>query len=62
MMRATTWALVNGQEKLTTRPFYYDTLGVDPNNPDMVWVGDEGWFKSTDAGKNFTTIAGSAWG
>ena len=41
------------RRNLITRPFYYDTLGVDPNNADTVYVGDEGWFKSTDAGKTF---------
>ncbi len=50
-----TWALVNGSGNLTTRPFYYSTLGVDPNNADIVYVGDEGWYKSTDAGKSFRT-------
>ena len=48
-----TWTLVNGQDRLTTRPFYYDTLGIDPSTPDTVYVGDETWFKSTDAGKTF---------
>jgi len=48
-----TWTLINGSGSLITRPFYYDTLGVDPNNADVVWVGDEGWFKSTDGGKSF---------
>lgn len=50
-----TWKLVNGDPKLTTRPFYYDTLGVDPNNADVVFVGDEDWFKSVDGGKTFRT-------
>ena len=49
-----TWSLVNGSGSLITRPFYYDTLGVDPNNADVVYVGDEGWFKSSDAGKTFS--------
>src|SRR5579864_8720153 len=48
-----TWTLVNGQGAITTRPFYYDTLGVDPNNPDVVFVGDESWFRSSDGGKTF---------
>ena len=48
-----TWTLVNGSGSLITRPFYYTTLGADPNNPDVVWVGDEGWFKSADGGKTF---------
>ncbi len=47
------WTLVNGSANLITRPFYYTTLGVDPNNADIVWVGDEGWYKSTDGGKTF---------
>lgn len=50
-----TWSLVNGSASIITRPFYYTTLGVDPNNADVVWVGDEGWFKSTDGGKTFRT-------
>ena len=48
-----TWALVNGSGNLITRPFYYTTLGVDPNNADALYVGNEGWFKSIDAGKSF---------
>jgi photosystem II stability/assembly factor-like uncharacterized protein len=51
--RGQTWALVNGDGKLTTRPFYYTTLGVDPNNADLVFVGNEDWFRSTDGGKSF---------
>jgi len=48
-----TWQLVNGAQNLWTRPFYYTTLGVDPVNPDVVWVGAEGWYKSTDGGRTF---------
>ncbi len=51
----TNWTLINGSPSLITRPFYYTTLGVDPNNADVVWIGDEGWFKSTDGGKTFHT-------
>jgi photosystem II stability/assembly factor-like uncharacterized protein len=52
----TSWELVNSSEAITTRPFYYSTLGVDPHNPDIVWLGDETWFKSTDAGKKFNSM------
>ena len=48
-----TWTLINGTGAIITRPFYYDTLGVDPNNSDVVWMGDESWFKCTDGGKSF---------
>nr|WP_299595993.1 hypothetical protein [Sphingomonas bacterium] len=49
------WTLVNGEGRLVTRPFYYTTLGVDPTNPDVVFVGNESWFKSVDGGKSFKT-------
>ncbi|MEO8028821.1 MAG: hypothetical protein ABI823_20235, partial [Bryobacteraceae bacterium] len=48
-----TWTLINASGNLSTRPFYYNTLGVDPNNAGVVYVGNEGWFKSTDGGKTF---------
>ncbi len=50
------WKLVNDSGRLTTRPFYYDTIGVDPSNPDVIWVGDESWMRSTDAGKTFRNM------
>ena len=50
------WVLVSDAAKLLTRPFYYSTLGVDPNNPNVVYVGNERWMKSTDSGKTFKTI------
>ncbi|MDE3153371.1 MAG: hypothetical protein KGL93_14090 [Gemmatimonadota bacterium] len=48
-----TWTLINGAQNLWTRPFYYNTLGVDPNDADVVYVGDEGWYKSVDGGRTF---------
>ena len=47
------WALVNGQASLITRPFYYTTLAADPMNADVVYGGAEGFYKSTDAGNTF---------
>ena len=46
-----TWTLINGSGALITRPFYYDTLGVDPNDPDVVFVGDESWFRAPTAAR-----------
>src|SRR5689334_12557520 len=51
-----TWALINSQGALIQRPFYYTTLGADPSNADVVYAGAEGFFKSTDGGKTFTTF------
>jgi photosystem II stability/assembly factor-like uncharacterized protein len=51
-----TWTLINSQPSLIQRPFYYTTLGADPSNADVVYAGAEGFFKSVDAGKTFTTF------
>jgi len=51
-----TWALMNSQGSLVQRPFYYTTLGADPTNADVVYAGAEGFFKSIDGGKTFTSL------
>ena len=38
------------------RPFYYDTLGVDPTNADVLYTGAESFYKSSDGGHTFTTM------
>jgi photosystem II stability/assembly factor-like uncharacterized protein len=50
------WALINSQGSLIQRPFYYTTLGADPTNADVVYAGAEGFFKSSDGGKTFSTF------
>ncbi|HEX6732540.1 MAG TPA: hypothetical protein VF074_21155, partial [Pyrinomonadaceae bacterium] len=50
------WSLINSQGTLIQRPFYYTTLGADPQNADIVYAGAEGFFKSTDGGKTFTAL------
>jgi photosystem II stability/assembly factor-like uncharacterized protein len=53
---ANTGAPANIQASMTQRPFYYTTIGADPTNADVVYAGAEGFFKSTDAGKTFTSF------
>ncbi len=51
-----TWALINTHSALIQRPFYYTTLGADPSNADVVYAGAEGFYKSTDGGRTFTSF------
>ena len=41
---------------IITRPFYYTNLDADPNNADIVYSGTEGFYKSVDGGKSWTTV------
>ncbi len=52
-----TWELINDHPDLHQRPWYYHHLVADPKDADTLYhVGDSFW-KSTDAGETFTTIA-----
>ena len=53
---ANTGAPANIQAAMTQRPFYYTTIGADPTNADVVYAGAEGFYKSADAGKTFTSL------
>ena len=41
---------------LITRPFYYTNVDADPLDADVVYVGTEGFYKSTDGGRTFRTM------
>ena len=51
-----TWTRVSDDPRLITRPFYYTTITADPVNPDVVYVGTEGYYKSTDGGRTWATL------
>jgi photosystem II stability/assembly factor-like uncharacterized protein len=51
-----TWTHVNRQRTLVDRPFYYINVHADPKNADVVYVNNEAFFKSTDAGKTFQRL------
>ncbi len=51
-----TWALINSQGSLIQRPSYPPTPAAAPANADVVYAGAEGFFKSVDGGKTFTTF------
>ncbi|HEY2941243.1 MAG TPA: hypothetical protein VGN09_02305, partial [Vicinamibacteria bacterium] len=51
-----TWRQVNGEFDLLRRPFYYTNVDADPKDPDVVYVSDERFFRSTDGGRTFRTM------
>jgi photosystem II stability/assembly factor-like uncharacterized protein len=50
------WTLVNTTPGLITRPFYYANVTADPTNADVIYVGTESFYKSTDGGRTFRTM------
>jgi photosystem II stability/assembly factor-like uncharacterized protein len=50
------WRLINDAGNLRFRPFYFNYVDVNPQNPEEVWVSALGLYKSTNGGKSFSTI------
>jgi hypothetical protein len=48
--------LASSFPQIITRPFYYTTITADPRNPDVLYSGAEGYFRSPDAGKTWQPI------
>ncbi len=55
--RGESWRLVNNQQGLMNRPFYYTNVDADPSDADVVYVNNEGFYKSTDGGESFRRVS-----
>ncbi len=51
------FALVSTHAGILNRPFYYTNVDADPNDADVVYVGNERFFKSVDGGRTFQRMA-----
>lgn len=57
-----TWTLMNDQNRIWGRGWYFSKVAVDPKNPDIVYVSNTSVYKSTDGGKSMTAIKGAPGG
>ena len=51
-----TWEKVNDNHDLQGRPWYYQHIFADPQDPETVWILNYQCWKSVDGGKNFTRV------
>ncbi len=57
-----TWKLVNGEQRLWGRGWYFESVAVDPVNPDRAYVINTGTYETRDGGKTFVPVKGSPGG
>lgn len=57
-----TWALENNDDRLTQRDWYFDSITVDPENPDVVYVPNVALYKLADGGKTLSIVRGAPGG
>ncbi|MGH7475510.1 MAG: hypothetical protein ACRELD_04420 [Longimicrobiales bacterium] len=55
--RGRTWRQVSSFNPLLNRPFYYTNVDADPTDADIVYVNNEGFFRSVDAGANWERVS-----
>jgi photosystem II stability/assembly factor-like uncharacterized protein len=51
-----TWKLVNDQQILRTRAWYFTNVFADPHDPNVVYVADNGFYRSVDGGHSFKPL------
>jgi len=57
-----TWTLVNSENRLWGRGWYFESVAVDPTNPDRAYVINTATYMTTDGGKTFVPIKGAPGG
>jgi len=57
-----TWKLVNSETRLWGRGWYFESVAVDPVNPDRAYVINTATYMTTDAGKTFVPVKGAPGG
>jgi len=56
------WQRADPDPRLWQRGWYFGGINVDPNNPDVVYVCNTSFYRSTDGGKSFEIIKGAPGG
>jgi len=57
-----TWRLVNSENRLWGRGWYFEQVAIDPVNPDRAYVINTATYMTTDAGKTFVPVKGAPGG
>jgi photosystem II stability/assembly factor-like uncharacterized protein len=57
-----TWVLENGDPRLTGRPWYFNSITVDPQNRNIIYVPNVALYRSEDGGKTISVLRGAPGG
>jgi photosystem II stability/assembly factor-like uncharacterized protein len=57
-----TWTIQNEDRRLISRAWYFGSITVDPNNPDVIYVPNVALYRSEDGGKTISVLRGAPGG
>ena len=56
-----TWTLANDDPRLTSRAWYFNSVTIDPSNPDVLYMPNVALYRSEDGGKTISIVRGAPW-
>ena len=56
-----TWEHISANRGIRQRAWYYTTLTVDPQNPEVVWFPQVRMLKTSDGGRTLRSVKGGGW-
>jgi photosystem II stability/assembly factor-like uncharacterized protein len=57
-----TWVLANADSRLTSRAWYFNSITIDPRNPDVIYIPNVALYRSEDGGKTISVVRGAPGG
>ena len=56
------WTLVNTDDRLTSRAWYFSSLAIDPSNADVLYIPNVALYRTNDGGKTIEIVRGAPGG
>ena len=57
-----TWTLMNTDDRLTSRAWYFSSLAIDPSNADVLYIPNVALYRTNDGGKTIEIVRGAPGG
>ncbi|MGB6386545.1 MAG: hypothetical protein WBE45_10850 [Terriglobales bacterium] len=57
-----TWVLANADPRLTSRAWYFNSVTIDPRNPDVIYIPNVALYRSEDGGRTISVLRGAPGG
>jgi photosystem II stability/assembly factor-like uncharacterized protein len=57
-----TWVLENADPRLTSRAWYFNSVTIDPQNPNVLYLPNVALYRSEDGGKTISIVRGAPGG
>jgi photosystem II stability/assembly factor-like uncharacterized protein len=57
-----TWMLTSSDPRLTSRAWYFNSIAIDPENPDVLYMPNVALYRTSDGGKTIEIVRGAPGG